>query len=281
MRTAILFTGGLRTFEKTAPFLLKNLIEPNNATVFVACETESDPTDILEKAFPGVEIVISYQKSYRDTQFDVIANGCIFNSEHAGLRPEVYERSGWNMHWTIEWLKNMSGSMVQWYQLVKVWDLVIEYEAIHNMKFDFCVKSRFDILLKERLDLDAFLVSHPSTEEDMRSLGSDRMKRNPYTETNGYDDPPGTLGTLDNTVWTFGVELVILAKRDVFEPLVQTFYNYGKWDSGRKYSFNSETTFHQHCKHLGLVHYAYQDAGFPLYYSGDVNDCPWVFVILR
>lgn len=281
MRTAILFTGGLRTFDRTAPFLFENLIKPNNATIFVACETQNDPTEILEKAFPGVEVVVSYKPSYRDTEFERIANDCLYNSDHAGLQPGVFLRSGWDMHWTIEWLKNMSGSMVQWHQLAKAWEMVVEYEIIHNIKFDVCVKSRFDILLKERLDLVAFFLGSPSTEEEMRSLGSERMKKAPYVATNGYDDPPGILGTRENTVWTLAVELVIIAKRDTFEPLTSTFSKYGKWDSGLKYSFNSETTFHQHCKSLGYVHYAYQDLGYPLYYSGNVNDSPWVFVILR
>jgi hypothetical protein len=285
MRTAILLTGGLRTFERTASFLLKNLVEPNNATIFVACETASDPTEQIKTLLPNVEVIVSYQPNYRDEEYKRLEEICFTKP---ALKPDVFYRCGWDYNWSVNWLKYDSGSIVQYYQLLKAWNLMVHYEKTHSIKFYICIRTRFDVLLKEKLELVKFFLEKPTEENEMRSLGNDYMRKNPIkfdsivsSKTPYYHDVNGTSGTFDNTVWTLYWELVIIAKRDVFEPLSQMINHYGDWDSGHDYSFNSETAFHQYCKHLGYVHYAYEDPCRNMYYSGDVNECPWSFVILR
>jgi hypothetical protein len=283
MRTAMILTGGLRTFEKTAAALFKHIVEPNNCTLFVVCESEEDPTELIQSKFPGIEIGgMLWAPSFRSDSegFNGIADDT-FNSDRPGLTDEVFARAGWDPVVGKEWIRSGSGSLVQWYQLWLSWFLVSGYEMRNDMKFDICMKSRFDLLFTETIQLtDFFSGEWTTSEEEMRSLGNTRMRSNPTDVSNGYADEVGTpLGTFDTTVWTFGIELAILAKRDTFELLVSTIFNYGKWDSGLTSSFNSETTFHQYCKSLGLIHWAYQDIGFPLY-STDINS-QWTFVILR
>ena len=281
MRTALILTGGLRTFDKTADAMFKHIVEPNNCTLFIVCEAEEDPTELIRSKFPGVEIGgCMWSPSYRDSEGYAGIVDETFNYNRPGLTDEVFLRAGWDPAVGKEWLRNGSGSLVQWYQLWLSWFLVCTYEMRVGAKFDICAKFRFDLLFTETLRLTDFFSGEWGSEEDMRSLGNARMRTNPYTTTNGYDDLPGTLTDFDSTVWTFAVELAIIAKRDTFEPLVSTIFHYGKWDSGLQSSFNSETAFHQYCKSLGLTHWAYQDAGFPLY-STEYIASPWTFVILR
>ena len=54
MRTAVILTGQERSLHKIYKHTRKNLIEPNNSTLFLACEV--DNPDRMRGYFDGIEI---------------------------------------------------------------------------------------------------------------------------------------------------------------------------------------------------------------------------------
>ena len=48
-KVAILITGNYRTFDKTYYLIRKNLIDCNNAKIFIYCETEIESSELLRR----------------------------------------------------------------------------------------------------------------------------------------------------------------------------------------------------------------------------------------
>jgi len=272
MRTAILFTGQKRTLAKVLPLLKQNLLDTNHVTLFFACEGEG----ILE-AFAGYEIGgADIRSSFRTPEFELLLEAMI---GRPGLSDEVFERSRQadGLCWTMDYVRQ-SGSVVQYYQVWKAYCLMLEYERRNGMRFDVCVRGRLDLMLSEPLPLEDF-VTQTHTTEDARSLGSRRIRiRNRVRIPDTYEHPRGTLPT-DRIVWTLGPEQVWICRRDVFDVFGPMVFSYGLYDSKKPFSFNSETFFHETCKHHSIVHYAFLEEGNPLV-SWSLDE-QWVFLLIR
>jgi len=265
MRTAVLFTGQERTLPRTIKLLRCNLLEPNNATIFLACES-SDP-DRLKGHFDGLEIGgTDIRDTFRDPEFNSFIS-MIWCSGRRALLRGVFERS--QEGYTIEYVFQ-SGTLLQYYQIWKAWLLLLEYEQKHG-KFDVVVRCRPDALITEKLNLSSVLSSDELT---CRSFGSERVRRL-LTPTN---QPTNT------AVLTLGAEQIWIARRDVFALLGPMLLSYGCWDSGTTYAFNSESFFEQFCKMNHLVYWPLFDGTlFNLNHPGgdEVLDDPQIFSLLR
>jgi hypothetical protein len=266
MRTAVLFTGQERTLPRTIKLLRRNLLEPNNTTVFLACE--SMDSDSLKGRFDGLEIGgTDIRSTFRDPEFTAFIN-VVWCSGRRGLLRGVFERS--QEGYTIDYVFT-SGTLLQYYQIWKAWMLLLEYETTHKVKFDVVVRCRPDALITEKLNLSSVLSSDELT---CRSFGSERIRRL-ITPTG---DPT------EKAVLTLGAEQIWIARRDVFALLGPMLLFYGYWDSGSKYAFNSESFFEQFCKMNHLVYWPLFDGTlFNLNHPGseEVLDDPQVFSLLR
>ena len=161
--------------------------------------------------------------------------------------------------------------MLQYYQVLKGWMMVLEYEQKHKMRFDVVVRWRTDALLTEKLDLSALFSSDELT---VRSLGSQRIRER--LEVSG--------NPMDRVVVTLGWEQTWFAKRDVFALLGTMMYMYGAWDNGSKYAFNSETFFETFCKMNHITHWRFWDP--PLFneshhHTNEIVSDPLVISIVR
>ena len=265
MRTAVLITGQERSLPRIIRLLRKNLLEPNNVTVFFACE--SNDKERLLGYFDGITIGgADIRPTFRDTEFGTIST-MVWSSCRPALQDRVFARSneGWSVRYVFD-----SGTLLQYYQLWKAWGLVLEYEKQHG-KFDIVVRCRPDFLLTERLNLSTVMSSDELT---CRSLGSQRIK----------DRLTLKGGSTENAVITLGTEQFWVARRDVFALFGPMVYMFGVWDSGTTYAFNSECFFSQFCEMNHLTHWIYSEGNiFNTNHPGtdEVLDDPLVFSLLR
>jgi hypothetical protein len=267
MRTAVIITGQERSLPKLYKHTRSNLLEPNNATLFFACET-SNP-DQLRGFFDGIEIGgEDMRTSFRTPEFEAFTHAL-----HCGGRPALAEHvfartrpETWEIGYVL-----YGASVLQYYQVLKAWLMVLEYEQKHKMRFDVVVRWRTDALLTEKLDLSTLFSQDELT---VRSLGSQRIREK--LTPNGLP--------MDRVVITLGMEQTWFAKRDVFALLGPMMYMYGAWDNGSKYAFNSETFFQVFCDMNHITHWGFWED--PLFNEShrdatDIISDPIVFSLVR
>ena len=266
MRVAVLFTGQERSLRRTIRLLRKNLLEPNNATVFFACETGNN--DAFKQHFDGIEIGgADLRDSFRCAEFGGLVH-MIYTSSRVGLTQNVFDRT--SEGWSINYVFN-SGTLLQYYQVWKAWMLVLKYEAQHKMKFDVVVRCRPDSLITEKLDLSSVMSSD---ELVCRSLGCERIRQT--------IEPTGQ--STENAVVMLGIEQFWVARRHIFALFGPMVFMYGVWDSGSPYAFNSEAFFAEFCKAHQISYWIYcQGNLFNTNHPGtdEVLDDPLVFSLLR
>lgn len=255
MRVAVLVTGQERTLHRTITLLKRNLFEPNNAVVFLACE--SDNPERIANHFQGTQyggsMILS---SLRTPEFQAFMN-LLDVADRPAIRPDVFNRSaeGWNKHYL-----HSSGTVLQYYQVWKAWMMLLDYEKANGVKFDMVVRCRPDSLLTERLDLSKLTTD--ADEITCRSMGLDRIRSK--IEATGQP-------WKDKVVWTLGQEQFWVAKRDTFALLGPMFFTFGCWDSGTFYAFNSECFFEEFCKMNHITHWIFGD-GEMFNYNHPGND---------
>ena len=275
MKSALLIVGGERTLSRTIANLRRNLLEPNRPVLFFALETDN-PERVL-KQFDGFEIGGSLLlPTFRNSEYHHMQDMCM---ERPAFAPETYIRAmnTDGICWSRDYPMN-SGVIIQFYQLWKAWCLLLEYERKHQMKFDFCVKWRLDMLLTYPLVFAD--IPDSGTEDELRSMGNPHMienvnpeKKDGYYE-HGYGHP-----VKDNIVWTFGPDQIFMAKRKNFELLGNMILYHGMWDSGGPFPFNGESFMHQFCEHNQLLHWVFQEKDWPMYAYN--TDCDSMMTILR
>jgi hypothetical protein len=284
MTTAILLTGGFRTLVQIFPSFYENVLTKNNCVLFIACEVD-DPKRLYEilDAYPHLRIGhILHTPSFRDAQYHAIER-MIETSDRPGLRPEVYERAKQKdgMDWPNfgpNFIKS-SGSIIQYYQVWRLWPYVLEYEKRNHTKFTYCMRTRCDILFNKPIVLsDTFTQSNPWYNEYQAAKKIDNGPS--YYHHTTYELVSSETRN-DDYVITFCVDLVWMAKRDVFTKLSQLVFHYGLWDSGFPFSFNSETTFQEFCGHHNIHHYGITEANFPLYAHTMEDAKNYIMIILR
>lgn len=275
--TAVLMTGGFRTFDKIFPQVYKNVLSINNCVLFILCETDT-PTQLFEilNGYPDIKIgAIIHAPSFRDKQYNAIVQ-MIESSDRPGLSQTVYARAsatdGLNWEQIGPGFIKSSGSIIQYYQVWKLWQHVLEYERTHNMQFTHCMRTRCDITFSQPIYIHDEFVSHNSwyTAHQLDTSLS-RYHHTTHEITHHPND----------YVITFCVDLVWIARRRVFDKLSQIIFHYGLWDSGHPFSFNSESTFHEFCTHYNIHHYGITEAHFPLYTHSMEDAEKHIMIIVR
>lgn len=274
MKTAIILTGQLRTLSQTLPEFYKNVILPNkeNCVLFIACEIDNQNKllDLLKPYDIPIGYILVYHsfrtQEYNDILQKILKNPC--------LQPNIFERAEKKdgMKWTEFGLQYVihGGSILQYYQLWKLWPYILEYESKNDIKFDLCMRTRMDILYNREIHFDQpFYTIYEDIQLDLNLN---------YFDSN---NPKELYNEIEPYVITFGMEIVWFAKREIFEKLTDIIFHYGEWDVGQPFAFNSEHTFQQYCRILGIKHYGFLEKDFPLYIYKKEDIKNYVMVILR
>lgn len=157
MKTAILFTGQLRTIQRTAKVLKENLIDPNNADVFIFCEErladqqygtqEPGSLDHLKETWgSSIKSLVVADEDPRYWRGSVGDN----STDTAALSRDEYryERAsslGDNAAARL-WYES-TGAALEYYQLKKAYEAMCAEEERTGEKYDLVARSRFDVAL--------------------------------------------------------------------------------------------------------------------------------------
>ncbi len=288
---AVLFTGQYRTFDKTYTHILNNLLKPNNAKAFIYCETdiyENDFLFLLKQRWPEEYIgkVCCVQDS-KTKEYEQILEYLLKNKE--ALKKEYIEK----FNYKYEYIQN-GGSILEHYQYMKCFDLMIKYEKEHNIKFDIIMRCRLDIVLTQQINilsffnkLDEELLKKCGSEIYIRSLGNEVMANNilnnKLKSEYGYDIKLGKnnynslknneiLYTLknENIIWTLYANWLMIGRREVMNELYSFIFYYGSFITNKYCGFNSEIQLCEYLIHKNiniLYYYTYGEAS--MWYKQD------------
>jgi hypothetical protein len=218
---AILLTGGLRTLAQIFPNFHKNVLSVNKHTLFIACETDT-PDKLFEalSRYPDINIgAVIHTPSFRnEPQYQAIER-MIETSDRPGLSREVYKRAteadgcgGTNWLAIGPGFIKSSGSIIQYYQVWKLWQHVLAYErAQPDVKFTHCMRTRCDIIFNEPIRItDAFNEYNPWYDryQTLRRIDNGSSRYHHTTHELASVSPQST-----EYVITFCVDLVWMARR--------------------------------------------------------------------
>ena len=274
MLNAVIITGQIRTFDKIINSIVDNIIIPNDAIVFICCETinKDDVLDLFNKSMIKIGGII-VSSSFRNEEFNAILT-MIKQSNRNGLSDKVFERAriADGINWNYNYVES-SGSILQYYQFWKIWSILLEYERTHDCKFENVIRTRTDIFINKKINMNNVF-------EEEGYINGLYVNESLVENSIYYDKCINNIDKPDDTVITLGTEQVWIGKRHVFDRLSQIIFHYGLWDSGQNCSFNSETTFHEFCKHHNIYHIGIQEKTWPVYFYG-TEDSKYLFGICK
>ena len=256
LRVAILYTGQIRTIEKTSPWLRKNVLNTTQADMFAIIE----PTDRLVDE-PIIERLT--ETYWRD---NLRSFSWFDKMEYTNLQDELLVEMNLPQYWS-QYLKT-SGSMIEYYQLYIGFQQLCIYELEHGFKYDYIMRIRTDVIITSPIDLSGFtnnpiniLENHyyscTSIEQYMNSLLSlDRMLSPRILD----QTPNKTLLSVGSIYEQFRRDFLITIRKNVFYIGTRSAFddisllgiNYGRWRSNRDHWFDAESQLHALCEQNGI-----------------------------
>jgi len=263
-KMAVLYIGQYRSFDRTYHNIKENFLEPNDAVPFVFCETKMNVENLKKslrekwREIGGCEVVPGRPKEYQP-----IVDYLLKTKQ--GIHP-----SKMASYCTPPSYVTKSGSIVEYYYFMRCYELMMEYEKKHNVKFDIIVRSRLDILIGQKMEIVSFFqqIDEPLREKMgndnlyLNNLGNERIAQLNGTKLikHRYDDLLGEINK-GNYIWTLGPNQIWIGKRHIMSQLYSLIYSYGKYDNGTAKTFNSETQFHCFCEERNMHHFWIGTAG--------------------
>jgi hypothetical protein len=281
---AIVITGRLANLE-TCVLLRDHLVVPNSpVTIFYYLENhESSPVthDMLLSLF-GCPMYGIITTNSRTPEYNALLDYLMANAP--ALQPSVL------MDFPREFFYR-AGAILEYYQFMKAYDLMLahERESDGDVDFEVVVRARWDVVFREPMRIRSFFwnppppAPTPPAEEDLyvRSLGNavigERLRAGELVQDLFEFRSPAHLlshdpKTMDRTMWTFYCNWIWIAKRRTMDLMRSFVFSYGQYlgegqylgDSGRRadslpprHCFNAENQFYFHLRHYGVnvVHY--------------------------
>lgn len=140
---AIIYTGELRTIEKTIHYFKKNILEANpliQVHVFAILQNIPKMEDWIRGHF-GEHLKSLEWIDKADTTWKTIQKRLLSN---------IHIHQEWK-----DYLEN-SGSMIEYYQLYLAYSNMVKYEYNNNTRYDFVMRIRPDIVINKPLDFSVF-----------------------------------------------------------------------------------------------------------------------------
>ena len=272
MSVAVILTGQYRCFDKIYTNIEKKLLVPNNAKVFVFCETSLTKDEMRknlerkwgDKVIGGCDVYKERPKEFHNIYKTLIAT-------KPAIQSSKFARVGFGQSYLWG-----SGSILEYYQYMKAFDLLSEYEKQTGEKFDIIVRSRLDIVYGECLYLSSFFNCIDSVilerigdaAKYIINLGNETLASNNNSNAPHYGHMCDLSGIKFDTereildhirtssyIWTLGTNQVWIGRRETMRKLHKLVYSYGDYDIGSKEGFNSETQFTQFCKAHNIKHF--------------------------
>jgi len=290
MKTAILFTGALRTVKKTMRYLKQNLLLHREVHVFACLQnTSSDSTDTwniwLRTVLGAHCISITWIDQTVLSQWEP-------QREHLLRMMSISE--DWK-----NYLRN-SGSMIEYLQLQYAYLAMCNYEQLLGFQYDYVIRARTDTVITKPLDFHWLRWSDDEVEERMEliyqtlvkmgmdngptsvfsyfmsTVLSDDLIPNLKQLRIGYlpshsaskQDVPSTAHQLNKYlrsgkyILTVRKNVVYVVRRSLFHMIPALGSLYGTFRSPHSDHcwFNAECQFQGACYHSGLTSHEYSSA---------------------
>lgn len=278
MKIAILFTGAYRTLDRTHIFIRKQLLEPNDATSFIFCQTNksNDEFYILMKQrwgpYFGSSVAV---ESTRTSEYNNLLKYLL--ETKPAISEQEMNKFGFTQHYF-----SSGGAILEYFQFLKVYQMMLEYERIHDVHFDIIIRSRLDVVLNEPLLIGSFfehcnepLLNNYGEEIYIRSLGNEHIARLisqkkiksyhyfdsfPSNDSNSNEnhlpsnDPNEIMKKIHTKdyLWTFYCNWLWIGKRHVMDKLYPLVFFYGSYDVNKFHNFNPEIQYYEYCKNHNI-----------------------------
>jgi len=140
MLIGVLYTGEFRTCKNTIPFMKQNILLNKDVHVFATVQSDDNQyckTFIMNNMGDNLKHFDSFKKT--DLTWESIQNELLSKML---VHPQ-----------NLYYLKT-SGSMIEYYQSYLSFQQLILYEKIHNIKYDYIVRLRTDVIYTQPLTFD-------------------------------------------------------------------------------------------------------------------------------
>jgi len=148
IKIAILYTGLVRTLESTIPHIVAYLNKENyvnNCEFNIFCTFQSNNDN--EIAFINKLMYFSFK--YKIKSISWINKD---NNKWINLSNSLIENIDANDYWKGYLLS--SGSMIEYYQMYNSYNDMKNYEQVNNINYDFILRLRTDVVLKDEINFD-------------------------------------------------------------------------------------------------------------------------------
>ena len=161
------------------------------------------------------------------------------------------------------------GSILEYYQYKKGYELMLEYERKHDISFDVVIRSRLDIIFGNEMGiLDFFNIRHESpgpqapqiskshlTWQYFRTMGNPAIaaagdyRQSPHVPTIQVKPPRDIAEAIagNQYIWALGNCGTTFGRRHAMGQLSFLCHSYGKYASDRPLGCNSESQFALFC----------------------------------
>jgi len=252
---AIIYTGEVRTIEKTIDYL-KNVLS-ENMHVFAVLQSKDTKyyTDfVTEKLGTNLKSI----EWFENTQ------------EWIQIRDSLLQDMTMPGIWK-DYLKN-SGSMIEYYQMYLASKKIEQKENLEHFKYDYVMRIRCDVILTHPIDFDINRLSKQETNDFLQEIKlyhTDTLsamkifmksffhRQRMYAKT--YDQNQISDSFSPNTdlhdyllngdyVISLRVNVIYFMKRKTFEKISHLGITYGKYKmKNQEYWFNAESQFQTIC----------------------------------
>lgn len=224
---ALILTGEIRTLDKTQKLIFDKIINPLKADVFIHSSKTNykDNVNIDNNIFnkywgdnvkkykfmPGKNVDINSPDITIDdinelNEYEKLSN--IIWLYKKGCGEQVFKRCGVNRNYLLN-----SGTLIEYYQILKASQMMYQYEKDNNVKYDFIIRSRLDVILTNTPNLHNIPI---------------------------------------NTIHTHRKNMVWIMRRSSALSILPLIYFYGDYDNGSPYTWDSESQFSLHLDHHGI-----------------------------
>ena len=277
MKGALLISGQLRTFDKCFSNIYDNVILPNDFDVFLFIDSRSE--DIPEHIFN----IINKNSCIKKVEFMNSSDNREFSVELENIMNkkslvDLIIKDNCNISSIQYYLRN-GGSILEYYQFLKCYKIMEEYEKIENINYGFVMRGRFDMAFSEKFDIINFyknvlpnlIISNKEKEVEPEHMGCHKEDCNRRFEiTNNFSGQlsfmfrhmidTGNIKSNKSCIFSVRGNQIWAGLRDDMNILKNLIYKYGDYDNNDGRQWDSECHFHNFITRNGLVHIDYYRA---------------------
>jgi hypothetical protein len=257
-KIAVLYTGEIRTIEKTSPFFRRNILDPTHADIFATIQ--------------GCIMCQTFERILSESWRDNLKSFSWFSrDQYNALQDELISKMDLEPRWK-SYLKT-SGSMIEYYQLYLSFQKMREYEEEHHFRYDYVVRLRTDVVVTRPLDFSWFEMPPSRLRERWEQVGEsfprfmnsffslERVLSNDVLEMSAHLKTPSPT-TIEGVqqymekgrfLLTIRKNVFYVGKRDVFETISRLGMTYGQWKCPQfEHWFDAESQLESICEQSGI-----------------------------